>query len=187
MKKLLLFITVLFFGISTINAQDDANYGFAQGDWVLGGGFNFSNTDDGSDEEKSTTIAPTVHYFVSDAWAVGASIGLMSMDMGGDKESNTVIAFEARNYFLDMSERAKWYFNVGFSNTSGDSFDDSVTGIGAGLGMNYFMNDNIIIDFGLTNILSYAKAGDVSATSFGWSGELNNLQGAASFSVIFKL
>ena len=187
MKKLLLFITVLFFGISTINAQDDANYGFAQGDWVLGGGFNFSNTDDGSDEEKSTTIAPTVHYFVSDAWAVGASIGLMSMDMGGDKESNTVIAFEARNYFLDMSERAKWYFNVGFSNTSGDSFDDSVTGIGAGIGMNYFMNENIIIDFGLTNILSYAKAGDVSATSFGWSGELNNLQGAASFSVIFKL
>ena len=187
MKKLLLFITVLFFGISTINAQDDANYGFAQGDWVLGGGFNFSNTDDGSDEEKSTTIAPTVHYFVSDAWAVGASIGLMSMDMGGDKESNTVIAFEARNYFLDMSERAKWYFNVGFSNTSGDSFDDSVTGIGAGLGMNYFMNENIIIDFGLTNILSYAKSGDESATSFGWSGELNNLQGAATFSVIFKL
>ena len=187
MKKLLLFITVLFFGISTINAQDDANYGFAQGDWVLGGGFNFSNTDDGSDEEKSTTIAPTVHYFVSDAWAVGASIGLMSMDMGGDKESNTVIAFEARNYFLDMSERAKWYFNVGFSNTSGDSFDDSVTGIGAGLGMNYFMNENIIIDFGLTNIFSYAKSGDVSGTSFGWSGELNNLQGAATFSVIFKL
>ena len=187
MKKLLLFITVLFFGISTINAQDDANYGFAQGDWVLGGGFNFSNADDGTDEEKSTTIAPTVHYFVSDNWAVGASVGLMSMDMGGDKESNTVIAFEARNYFLDMSERAKWYFNVGFSNTSGDSFDDSVTGIGAGLGMNYFMNENIIIDFGLTNILSYAKYGDVSATSFGWSGELNNLQGAATFSVIFKL
>ena len=32
MKKLLLFITVLFFGISTINAQDDADYGFAQGE-----------------------------------------------------------------------------------------------------------------------------------------------------------
>ena len=187
MKKLLLFITVLFFGISTINAQDDANYGFAQGDWVLGGGFNFSNADDNGDETSSSTIAPTVHYFVSDTWSVGASIGLMSMDMDGDKESNTVVAFEARNYFMDMSERTKWYFHVGFSNTSGDSFDDSVTGIGAGIGMNYFMNDNIIIDFGLTNILSYAKAGDVSATSFGWSGELNNLQGAASFSVIFKL
>ena len=156
MKKLLLFITVLFFGISTINAQDDANYGFAQGDWVLGGGFNFSNADDNGDETSSSTIAPTVHYFVSDTWAVGASIGLMSMDMGGDKESNTVVAFEARNYFMDMSERTKWYFNGGFSNTSGDSFDDSVTGIGAGIGMNYFMNDNIINDFGLTNILSYA-------------------------------
>ena len=38
MKKLLLFITVLFFGISTINAQDDASYGYEAGDWVLGGG-----------------------------------------------------------------------------------------------------------------------------------------------------
>ena len=37
MKKLLLFITVLFFGISTINAQD-ASYGYEAGDWVLGGG-----------------------------------------------------------------------------------------------------------------------------------------------------
>ena len=109
------------------------------------------------------------------------------MDDGNGKKSNTVIGFEASNYFMDMGEKSKWYFNLGFSNTSGDSFDDSVTGIGAGLGMNYFMNENIIIDFGLTNILSYAKSGDVSATSFGWSGELNNLQGAATFSVIFKL
>ena len=187
MKKLLLFITVLFFGISTINAQDEASYGYAQGDWVLGGGFNFTNTDDGTDEMKSSTIAPSVHYFVNDSWAVGASIGLMSMDDGSGKESNTVIAFEARNYFMDMGERSKWYYNLWFSNTSGDSFDDSVTGFGIGLGMNYFMNENIIIDFGLTNLLSYAKSGDVSATSFGWDGTINSLQGAAAFSIIFKL
>ena len=187
MKKLLLFITVLFFGISTINAQDDANYDFAQGDWVLGGGFNFSSVDDGSDETKSSTIAPNVHYFVSDTWAVGASIGLMSMDMGGDKESNTVIGLSARNYIMDMGEKSKWYFSLGFSNTDGDSFDDALTTLGAGLGMNWFMTENIIIDFGLTNMLSYSKSGDVSSTSFGWSGTLNNLQGAATFSVIFKL
>ncbi|MFL2620453.1 MAG: hypothetical protein ACJ0O0_04655 [Flavobacteriaceae bacterium] len=49
MKKITLFITALslsFAGISTLNAQDDANYGFAQGDWVVGGGFNFSGADD---------------------------------------------------------------------------------------------------------------------------------------------
>ena len=161
MKKLLLFITVLFFGISTINAQDDANYGFAQGDWVLGGGFNFTNTDDGTDETKSSTIAPTVHYFVSDTWAVGASLGLMSMDMGGDKESNTVIALEARNYIMDMSEKSKWYFSLGFSNTSGDSFDDSLTQFGAGLGMNYFMTENIIIDFEKEMFLELALDGMV--------------------------
>ena len=42
MKKLLLFITVLFFGISTINAQD-ASYGYEAGDWLLGGGVTFGD------------------------------------------------------------------------------------------------------------------------------------------------
>ena len=58
MKKLLLFITVLFFGISTINAQDDASYGFEAGDWVLGGGVTFGSMDMGGVETKMNTIAP---------------------------------------------------------------------------------------------------------------------------------
>ena len=51
MKKLLLFITVLFFGISTINAQD-ASYGYEAGDWVLGGGITFGSMDMSGVETK---------------------------------------------------------------------------------------------------------------------------------------
>ena len=81
MKKLLLFITVLFFGVYSIQAQDETSYGFAQGDWVLGGGITFANADDGDTEETSaSTIAPSAHYFINDSWAIGASVGLMSME-----------------------------------------------------------------------------------------------------------
>tara|TARA_B100001175_G_C19499208_1_gene637088 strand:+ start:1384 stop:1947 length:564 start_codon:yes stop_codon:yes gene_type:complete len=187
MKKLILFITVLFFNFSLVQAQDEASYGFAQGDWVLGGGISFNNSDDGTDEMKSSEIMPEVMYFINDNWALGAGVGLLSMDDGTDKVSNTVIAVEARNYFLDMGERTKWYFNVGFGNASGDSFDDSLTSLGVGLGMNYFMNENIIIDFGLADLLSYAKSGDVSAMSLGWTGEIENIRQAATLSIIFKL
>ena len=68
-----------------------------------------------------------------------------------------------------------WYYNMGFSTASGDSFDDSLSTIGVGLGMNYFMNENIIIDFSLANLFSYAKQGDSSAMTVGWSGEINNV------------
>ena len=103
MKKLLLFITVLFFGVYSTQAQDETSYGFAQGDWVLGGGITFANADDGDTEETSaSTIAPSAHYFINDSWAIGASVGLMSMEMGSTKESNTVIGVEARNYFLNI-------------------------------------------------------------------------------------
>ncbi len=187
MKKLLLFITVLFFGVYSTQAQDETSYGFAQGDWVLGGGVSFGNSDEDGVETKESTISPSIHYFINDDWALGASVGLMSMDDGTGKESNTVIGVEARNYFLDMGERTMWYYNMGFANASGDSFDDAQTTIGVGLGMNYFMNECIIIDFSLANLFSYAKQGDNSEMSFGWTGEINNVRDAATLSIIFKL
>ena len=187
MKKLLLFITVLFFGVYSIQAQDEASYGFAEGDWVVGGGITFANADDGDTETSASTIAPAAHYFITDSWSLHASLGLTTVDDGDGKVSNTSFGVGARNYFLDMGERSMWYFSMGYSNMSGDSFDDSVSTLGAGLGMNYFMNEKIIIDFTLANIFSYTKAGDVSGMQLGWSGAINNVRDAATLSIIFKL
>ncbi len=36
MKNLLLFITLLFISVPAVQAQDEATYGYEQGDWVLG-------------------------------------------------------------------------------------------------------------------------------------------------------
>ena len=204
MKKLLLFITVLFFGISTINAQDDANYNFAEGDMILGGGITFNSVDLDGTKASSSTIAPSFAYFLSDEWAVGASIGINSVSADGfDDMSATVISVGASKFFLDMGERTKWFYSLAFRNYSGDTADyinpydeDNMTGgemagesamqLSGDLGMTYFMNENIIMSFTLSNLLSYWSQGDNSAFGVGWSGEINNIRTAATLSLAYK-
>ena len=198
MKKLLLFITVLFFGISTTNAQDDANYDFAKGDMVLGGGITYASADLDGFKTSASTIAPEFAYFISDDWALGASIGIASQSADGfDDVSATVISLSAAKFFLDMGERTKWFYSIGVASYSGDTGDyinpedGSMAGEGAmqisgDLGMTYFMNENIIMTFGLSNLLSYWSQGDNSAFGVGWSGEINNIRTAATLSLAYK-
>tara|TARA_B100000401_G_scaffold300154_1_gene206133 strand:- start:364 stop:990 length:627 start_codon:yes stop_codon:yes gene_type:complete len=207
MKKLLLFITVLFFGISTINAQDDANYDFAKGDMVLGGGITYASADLDGFKTSATTIAPEFAYFISDDWAIGASIGIASQsaefDGFEDDLSATVISLSAAKFFLDMGERTKWFYSIGVASYSGDTADyidpydpinetggdmegEGAMQISGDLGMTYFMNENIIMTFGLSNLLSYWSQGDNSAFGVGWSGEINNIRTAATLSLAYK-
>ena len=187
MKKLLLFITVLFFGISTINAQDDASYGYEAGDWVLGGGVTFGSMDMGGVETKMNSIAPQAGYFLNDNSMIGVSLGLMSTDVDGTKVSNTDFGIGYYNYFMDLGEKTKLWWAVGFGTTSGDSYDDAQTRLGSGIGMNYFMSENIIVNFQLANILQYVKQGDDSSMMFGWEGSINNMSATPTLSVFFKL
>ena len=201
MKKLLLLITVLFFGISTINAQDDANYDFTKGDIVLGGGITYASEDLDGYKTSASTIAPEFAYFISDDWAIGASIGIASESTEFEgietDASATVISISAANFFLDMGERTKWFYSLAFRNYSGDTADyidpeggfeagESATQISGDLGMTYFMNENIIMTFGLSNLLSYWSQGDNSAFGVGWSGEINNIRTAATLSLAYK-
>ena len=203
MKKLLLFITVLFFGVYSIQAQDETSYDFAQGDWVLGGGITFGNSDVSGVETSFSSIGPRVGYFITDDWALGAGVLIASMDDGGDKFSTTVVSISASNFFLDMGERTKWFYQISMNNYSGDTADfmdpyDEETGeggweegesamqISADLGMTYFMNENLLMTFGLNNLLSIWNQGDNSAFAAGWSGEINNIRTAATLSIAYK-
>jgi len=112
---------------------------------------------------------------------------LMSMDVDGTKVSNTDFGLAYYNYFMDLGEKTKVWWAVGFGSTSGDSFADAQTRIGSGIGMNYFMNEKIVVNFQLANIFSYAKQGDDSSMSFGWEGEINNMSATPTLSIFFKL
>ena len=187
MKNLLLFITLLFISVPAIQAQDEATYGYEQGDWVLGGGVSFGSMDMSGFETKTTSFAPQAAYFISENSAIGASLGLMSMDLDGTKSSNTDFGLAYYNYFMDLGEKTKVWWAVGFGSTSGDSFADAQTRIGSGIGMNYFMNEKIVVNFQLANIFSYVKQGDDSSMSFGWEGEIANMSATPTLSIFFKL
>ena len=53
--------------------------------------------------------------------------------------------------------------------------------------MNYFMSENIIVNFQLANILQYVKQGDDSSMTFGWDGEIANMSATPTLSIFFKL
>ena len=91
------------------------------------------------------------------------------------------------NYFLDLGEKTKVWWGIGFGTTSGDSFDDAQTRITSGFGMNYFMTEDIIVNFGLANILAYVKEGDNSTMMIGWDGEIANMSATPTLSIFFKL
>ena len=107
MKNLLLFITLLFISVPAIQAQDEATYGYEQGDWVLGGGVSFGSMDMSGVETKTSSFAPQAAYFISENSAIGASLGLMSMDVDGTKVSNTDFGLAYYNYFMDLGEKTK--------------------------------------------------------------------------------
>ncbi len=88
---------------------------------------------------------------------------------------------------MDLGEKTKVWWAAGFGTSSGDSFPDAQTRLGAGIGMNYFMSENIIVNFQLANILQYVKQGDDSSMTFGWDGEIANMSATPTLSIFFKL
>ena len=69
---------------------------------------------------------------------------------------------------------------------SGDSYAEDMQSLGAGFGFNYFMTENIILDFELANLLSYTKQGDDTSMKIGWDGTMNNRFASPTLGVIFK-
>ncbi|WP_431136595.1 outer membrane beta-barrel protein [Psychroserpens mesophilus] len=152
MKKLLLLSAVAVFGLTNVNAQDEATektFGFEKGNIMVEGNLGFSSStdtdsDDSGDlfEEKNSSLNfnPKAGYFISDKFAVGIQLNLNSfknedtnliVDPSVTEETKTSSfggGVFARYYFLDLGERFKTYgeFGVGFN--SGNT-ETTVTGL----------------------------------------------------------
>jgi outer membrane protein len=194
MKKIILSaIAVCAFGFA--NAQDKDSYGFAKGDMYLGGTISYSSEDDGTVKTTSNTIAPEFGYFLSDNLALTAGLELTSEDNGTTKPKTTVISVGGRYYFLNVGERFKTFTNFGLRSGSTDSGvagadKTSTLGLGAGIGVNYWITSKWAVDFGLTDVFSYtsSKTGDVKSTemSLDINNKYNNIFAAAKLGLIYK-
>lgn len=210
MKKLLFAAALVAFGF-TANAQEEQTFGFAEGDVIVEGNLGFNSENDKNTEIETSAFEfnPKVGYFLSDDLAVGVQLMLdtdKETDGMADTETKTTTfgaGVFARYYFLDLGKRFKTYgeFGVGFDSAKtevevpGVDVDDFKTnGIeaGLGLGLNYFVKENIAINFALTDVLSFRsdKAdvdGAEAVTSFnGNLNVFNNFFQTAQFGLTWK-
>lgn len=205
MKQIILTVAAVFaFGFA--NAQDKKEgFGFSEGNVFLEGNLSFGSTNDKNDEVKTSSFSfnPKVGYFINDKFAVGINLGIGSgkrTETGEDdvKTSNFNVGAFGRYYFLDLGERFKTYTEFGLGITSSKAGDEDFQktngfGIGAGLGMNYFVTPKMAISFGLSNVLSYQSSkskadGDNGQTSFGANVNVfQNFFDTPTFGLLYKL
>ena len=206
MKKIILSaIAVCAFGFA--NAQDKESYGFAKGDMYLGGTIHYHSEDNGGVKSTSNTIAPEFGYFLSDNLALTVGLELTANDLAAvpavgttpavdaDKSKQTNIKIGGRYYFLNVGERFKTYTNFGLVSGSNDNGGNgaektATLGLGAGIGVNYWITSKWAVDFGLNDVFSYnsTKTGDVKTTSMTLdiNKQYNNIFAAAKVGLIYK-
>ncbi len=210
MKKILLTLTAVAGLTFASQAQE---FGFEKGNVIIEGNLGFSTTNNKNAEVKNSTFSfnPKAGYFLTDKIAVGIELGV-----GTENEDNYAEGVDAqeksnqfgigafgRYYFLELGSRFKTYTELGAGylqsqdeETVGGTTvkDPKISGFGAnlGIGANYFLTDNIAINFAFTDLLGFSTAkadvdGAKSVTQFGANlNRFNNFFEAATFGLTFK-
>lgn len=177
MKKIILTAAAVF-AISFANAQEAKSFGFAKGDFTIGGNIK-SISSDGS---SYTELTPSVGYFVSDKVSINALLSSISgddLETGDALETTTSFGVGARYYMLDLGERFKVYSGAGIL------FGKDLTVLNAGIGVNYFLTQKLSINWGLASLITYAKSGDVSVTAINLN-DYHNFLNDSSFGLTYK-
>ena len=196
MKKIILTVAAVF-ALSFANAQDkkESGFGFAKGDIVLGGNIKTSSSTDAAGVKSSSSmIGPDVAYFIDDNFALELGLAIGNSKVGSASRATSNIAVGARYYFLNLGERFKTYTNFGLNFGSDDNGGNgaektSTLGLGAGIGMNYFLTSKVAINFGLGNVISYdsSKTGSASTSSMNINlNEFNNFFNQPTFGVSYR-
>ena len=207
MKKIILSLVAVFaFGIAS---AQDGDFGFKKGNLFLEGNLKLGSvTENTSGTEKKTNtfeFTPQAGYFLSDKFAVGLGIGVGSekIKVAGNqtsKSNNFGFGFFGRYYFLELGQRFKVYGQgnvaLDFSSLQTGSGTDKAKattfGVGAGLGINYFVTPKLAINFGLADVVSFnttkPKDGEASNEFKVNINEFNNFFGSnATFGLTYIL
>lgn len=198
MKKILLSALAVFaFGVA--NAQE-GGFGFSKGDVIVEGNLSVTSNSVSNGNSTTTTTSyafrPVGGYFITDKFAVGLGLNIASEKGSGSDETNTFgVKAAGRYYFLDLGQRFKVYgeAGLGFDSVSTKPGDKKQTniGLGAGLGINYFLTKSLAINFGLTDVFTVknekVKDVDGSTTTVNFKvNEFSNFFTTPTFGLTFK-
>lgn len=176
----LLFSVLFISSYAQDNGIGDNSFGFFQKEIFLEGNIQYSSINNKSTMNKMTSIGlnPKVGYFVLDNFAVG-----LQASYNIDKNTTTIPDVDndiirkveetyyapglfTRYYFLQLGKRFYTYGELGGNFGKTESFTDidgersneintKIIDANLNLGLNYFANDNIVITFLLSDVLSY--------------------------------
>lgn len=139
MKKILLIL------VATLGLTANAQTGFKKSDVFVEGSFSYAK-EKGADATYS--FAPTVGYFLTDKFAVGAQV----------EKSNTMdklgAGVFARCYFLNVGKDFKVFSGLNL-NTNDALIDRPNFNASLGLGVNYFVTNNLALSANLANLSNY--------------------------------
>jgi len=192
------------------NAQE---FGFEKTDFIVEGFIRSANTNDKMAEEKTANFNfnPKFGYFVTDKIAVGIQLGVGNekvTDYSGENDTYTKgndfsIGAFGRYYFLEVGSRFKTYAELGAGyNQMGGEINNGIEttkldktkgfGANAGIGANYFLTNNIAVNFAFANVLAFNTSkvdvdGAKAQTEFATNVNVfDNFFNTASFGLTFK-
>lgn len=197
MKKIILSLVAVF-AFGALSAQD-SEFGFKKGNLFAEGNLKIGSTTDNSSttEIKNNTFefTPQAGFFLTDKFALGGGLDISTTKIkenGSQTKKDTSFGFDVfgRYYFLELGQRFKVYGQGGvgldFGSTQTRSGSDKAKytefGIGAGLGINYFVTPKLAINFGLSDVVSFTskkpKNGDANNEFNVNINEFNNFFGS---------
>ena len=169
MKKILLIL------VAALGLTATAQTGFKKSDKFVEGSVSYTKT---KDVDATYTLAPTVGYFVTDKTAVGVSI-----ETGNDSGKHFCAGVFARHYFLNAGQNFKVYSQLGVNNNN-DADTKAYVSANLGLGLNYFVTQNLALTTSLTSLASYDDSTSTFKVGF---DRISNPLNATKFGVIYKL
>lgn len=172
MKKSLLIITLFCFYLAAFSQEETTVYNFEQGDVFVEGNISFQSTKNGdADADTNFLIAPTIGLFVSEKVAFGGSVLIGKSitefeDIGDNFATNDFgIGVFGRFYILELGTRFQAYTqaSINYLTQKPDEDNDinlklNSLGFDAGLGLQYFITENVLINFRLSDILGYTTS-----------------------------
>lgn len=168
MKKSTLSLIALFCMLSaSLMAQTQ------KGSVMIGGTAGFSSSKTGDYTETDINLSPMAGFFIMDQLAIGGGVnfGVSSLKFDGETSSVTSVGVQPMvRYYFNGSGKARFFGQANFQYASVKFEEEdaqSGIGFGAGVGIDFFLNDHVAIE-GLLGYNSFkVKDADDATGTFG--------------------
>ncbi|MFD2914391.1 outer membrane beta-barrel protein [Psychroserpens luteus] len=197
MKKLLFIAAVAVFGLSNVNAQDEAPaFGFAEGDIFATGSIAFGSESEGDLKTNSFNFSPKAGYFVSENIAVGVALGVTTSKLEEpgfeDLKGNMFEAGVFGRYYFTPAKQFSIFGELGANYETSkleqgpNELKNDGFNIGLAPGISYFVSDCFALEASF-GVLNYATNEDdidgaESTDTFSFGLDLTDI----NFGIVYK-